>query len=69
MNNPIMIMLQNMANQSMGNGQQFAENILKQNPQFAQQIQGQDLKKTAMNLLRKNGIDPQSVVQMFGGNK
>lgn len=67
MNNPFMMMLQNMANQSMGNVQQFAQNLLRQNPQFAQQIQGQNLQQEAMNMLRQQGIDPQSVMQMFGG--
>ncbi len=67
MNNPFMMMLQNMANQSMGNVQQFAQNLLRQNPQFARQIQGQNLQQEAMNMLRQQGIDPQSVMQMFGG--
>jgi len=67
MNNPFMMMLQNMANQSMGNVQQFAQNLLRQNPQFAQQIQGRNLQQEAMNMLRQQGINPQSVMQMFSG--
>lgn len=66
MNNPFMRMLQGMAQQSMGNGQQFAQDILKNNPKFAQQIQGQNLQTLATNMLKQRGIDVNQVTQMFG---
>ena len=66
MNNPFMQMLQGMAQQSMGNGEQFAQQILQKNPQFAQKIQGQNLQQMAMKELKQRGIDPNQVMRMFG---
>ena len=43
MRNPIEMMVQNMIRQSGGNMQGMAQNILKNNPQFANALQGQNL--------------------------
>ncbi len=67
MNNPIMQMLQGMAQQAMGNGEQYAQQILQQNPQFAQKIQGQNVQQMAINMLKQQGIDPTMVTKMFSG--
>ena len=45
MSNPIEIMIQNILSKGNQYGEMYAQEILKNNPQFAQQIQGQDLRK------------------------
>ena len=64
MRNPIEIMVQNMLRQGGENPQVIAQNILKNNPQFAQQLQGQNLQELAMQEMRKSGLNP----QMFMNN-
>ena len=67
MTNPVEIMVQNMLRQGGGNIQSVAQNILKNNPQFAQQIQGQNVRELAMNEMRKRGLNPQMFMNgMFG---
>lgn len=65
MRNPIEMMLQNMLRQGGGNPQMIAQNILKNNPQFAQQLQGQNLQDLAMKTMQQRGINPQQIMQMF----
>lgn len=68
MRNPIEMMVQNMLRQGGGNPQVIAQNILKNNPQFAQQLQGQNLQELAMNEMRKSGLNPQMFMNnMFWG--
>lgn len=69
MRNPIEIMVQNMLRQGGGNPQVIAQNILKNNPQFAQQLQGQNLQELAMQEMRKRGLNPQMFMNNMFGNK
>lgn len=67
MGNPLEIIVQNMIKQGGGNVQTIAQNILKNNPQFAQSIQGQNVQELAMNEMRKRGLNPQMFMNnMFG---
>lgn len=67
--NPIEMMVQNMLRQGGGNPQVIAQNILKNNPQFAQQLQGQNLQELAMQEMRKSGLNPQMFMNNMFGNK
>jgi hypothetical protein len=66
MNNNVMGMIMQMMGQSGGNPQAMAQKILSQNPEFAKQIQGQNVPQMAQNLLRQRGIDPNMLSQMMG---
>lgn len=66
MNNPIMAMIAQMMGQSGGNPQAMAQQILSQNPEFARQLQGQNVPQMAQNMLRQQGIDPNVLMQMMG---
>lgn len=67
-NAPINNIMQLMA-QAKGNPQQFANNLLQNNPQFAKALQGQNPQQLAMRELQKRGIDPNMIVQMMNGRK
>lgn len=69
MRNPVEMMVQNMIRQSGGNMQSMAQNILKNNPQFAQMLQGQNLQELAMKEMRRSGIDPRMLNGMFGNGR
>ena len=69
MRNPIEMMVQNMLRQGGRNPQMIAQNILKNNPQFAQQLQGQNLQELAMQEMRKRGLNPQMFMNNMFGNK
>ena len=69
MRNPIEMMVQNMLRQGGGNPQVIAQNILKNNPQFANAIQGQNLQELAMQEMRKSGLNPQMFMNNMFGNK
>ena len=69
MRNPIEMMVQNMLRQGGGNPQVIAQNILNNNPQFAQQLQGQNLQELAMQEMRKRGLNPQMFMNNMFGNK
>ena len=69
MRNPIEMMVQNMLRQDGGNPQIIAQNILKNNPQFAQQLQGQNLQELAMQEMRRSGLNPQMFMNNMFGNK
>lgn len=69
MQNPVEMMVQNMIRQSGGNMQGMAQNILKNNPQFAQMLQGQNLQELAMKEMRKSGINPRMLNGMFGNGR
>lgn len=64
-NNPIVSMIQQMMMSGGNNPQAMAEQILRNNPQFAQQIQGKDVSKMAQEMLRQRGIDPAQIQNMF----
>lgn len=51
------------------NPQALANQILQQNPQFARMIQGQNVQQMAMEAMRQQGIDPNQIAQMLGGNR
>lgn len=69
MRNPVEMMIQNMVRQSGGNMQATAQNILKNNPQFANALQGQNLQELAMKEMRRSGIDPRMLNGMFGNGR
>lgn len=69
MRNPIEMMVQNMLRQSGGNMEMMAQNILKNNPQFAQQLQGKNLQELAMQEMRKSGLDPRLFMDNMFGRK
>ena len=64
-NNPIMSMIQQMIMRGGNNPQAMVQQILQNNPQFAQQIQGKDVSKMAQDMLRQRGIDPAQIQSMF----
>lgn len=66
MYNPIMAMISQMIGQSGGNPQAMAQQILQQNPEFARQLQGQNVPQMAQQLLRQQGIDPGMIPNMLG---
>lgn len=51
------------------NPQVLANQILQQNPQFARMIQGQNVQQMAMEAMKQQGIDPNQIAQMMGGNR
>lgn len=67
--NPVEMMVQNMVRQSGGNIQATAQNILKNNPQFANALQGQNLQELAMKEMRRSGMNPRMLNGMFGQNR
>ena len=69
MRNPVEMMVQNMVRQSGGNMQAMAQNILRNNPQFANALQGQNLQELAMKEMRRSGINPRMLNGMFGNGR
>lgn len=64
--NPIMGTIMQMMGQGGGNPQAMIQQILSQNPEFAKQIQGQNVPQMAQQMLRQQGIDPAMIQQMMG---
>lgn len=64
-NNPILMMIQQMMSRGGNNPQAMVQEILRNNPQFAQQIQGKDVSRMAQDMLRQRGIDPAQIQNMF----
>lgn len=69
MNNPILGMFMQLMGQSGGNPQGMAQQILSQNPEFARQLQGQNVPQMAQQMLRQQGIDPGVIQNMMGRRK
>lgn len=69
MNNPIMAMIAQMMGQSGGNPQAMAQQILSQNPEFARQLQGQNVPQMAQQMLRQRNIDPSMIQNMIGNRR
>lgn len=69
MNNPILGMFMQLMGQSGGNPQGMAQQILAQNPEFARQLQGQNVPQMAQQMLRQQGIDPGVIQNMMGRRK
>lgn len=65
MNSNLIMSISRMMSQSMGNPQAMAQNILRQNPQFAKMIEGQNLPNMAQQMLRQQGIDPNMLQSML----
>ena len=64
--NPILGSIMQMMGQGGGNPQAMVQQILSQNPDFAKQIQGQNVPQMAQQMLRQRGIDPNMIQQMMG---
>ena len=62
-NNQIMQRVATMIQQSGANPQAYVQELLRRNPQFAQQIQGQNPQTLASQYLRQMGIDPNQFFQ------
>ena len=60
-NNAIMQQFAMMMQQGAGNPQAYVQELLRRNPQFAQQLQGQNPQTLASQYLRQMGIDPQQL--------
>lgn len=58
-NNMIMQQFAMMMQQGGANPQAYVQELLRRNPRFAQQIQGQNPQELASRYLRQMGIDPQ----------
>ena len=58
-NNQIMQQVAMMMQQAGANPQAYVQELIRRNPQFAQQIQGQNPQTLASQYLRQMGIDPQ----------
>lgn len=58
-NNAIMQQIAMMMQQGAGNPQAYVQELLRRNPQFAQQIQGQNVQQMAAQYLQQMGINPQ----------
>lgn len=67
--NQFMQMIQGMMQQGGKNPQAFVDKLLKDNPQFAKQIEGQNVQQMAMQAMKQRGIDPAQLMQMFGGGR
>jgi isocitrate/isopropylmalate dehydrogenase len=63
--NPIMGSIMQMMGQGGGNPQAMVQQILSQNPEFAKQIQGQNVTQMAQQMLRQQGIDPGMIQNMM----
>lgn len=62
-NNSIMQKVAMMMQQGAGNPQAYVQELLRRNPQFAQQIQGQNVQQLASQYLQQMGINPQQFFQ------
>jgi ABC-type dipeptide/oligopeptide/nickel transport system ATPase subunit len=61
--NPFAQQLMTMMSQGGGNPQAYVQQLLQQNPQFARQIQGQNVQQMAAQALQRMGINPQAFFQ------
>ena len=57
-NNQIMQQVAMMMQQAGANPQAYVQELIRRNPQFAQQIQGQNPRTLASQYLQQMGIDP-----------
>ena len=64
-NNNTINYLINLVSRANGNPQDLAMNILKNNPNFARAIQGQDPKALAIQELQKRGINPDMIEKLI----
>lgn len=62
-NNPFAQQMMAMMSQGAGNPQAYVQQLLQNNPQFAQQIHGRDVKQMAAQALQQMGINPQQFFQ------
>lgn len=66
MKNNVMNMLNQIAREQIMNPQALLQNIMMNNPGFAQQLQGKNPRDYAISLLQSNNIDPMQILRMFG---
>lgn len=69
MRNPIENTIRGLLQQSGGNMQNVAQNILKNNPDFANAIQGQNLQELASKAMANIGISPKMFMNNMFGKK
>lgn len=62
-NNPFAQQMMLMMQQGGQNPQAYVAQLLQQNPQFAQQIQGRNVQQMAAQALQQMGINPQAFFQ------
>lgn len=62
-------MIRMLVQQGGANPQAFVQNILRNNPQFAKEIQGKNPQQFAQQLMQQNGIDINQVMSMFNGGR
>ena len=62
-NNPFAQQMMAMMSQGAGNPPGYVQQLLQNNPQFAQQIHGRDVKQMADQALQQMGINPQQFFQ------
>lgn len=63
-NNPMQL-IQMLMQQGNGNPQMVAQQILRQNPQFAKAIQGQNPEMLAKQVAQNQGVDINQLMSMF----
>lgn len=61
--------VQMLMSQGGANPQMVAQNILRNNPQFAQMIQGQNVQQLAIKAMQDRGINPAQVMGYFNGRR
>ena len=62
-NNPFAQQMMAMMSQGAGNPQAYVQQLLQNNPQFAQQIQGKNVQQMAAQAMQQMGINPQQFFQ------
>lgn len=65
LNNNAFSTITSLLTQCGNNPQMFAQNILKNNPEFAKAIQGQNPQELAMRELQRRGIDPNQIMRLI----
>lgn len=62
----MMNVIQGMLRMGGNNPQAMAQKILRENPQFAQQLQGKNPQQLAQQIMQQNGMNIDQVMQMLG---
>ena len=66
MSNPLQMIAQMIAS-GRSNPSAMVQQIMAQNPQFAQMVRGQNPRQLAEQILRQMGIDPAQIGNMMNG--
>lgn len=67
--NPLMQQIQMLMQRGGNNPQAFAQQLLRQNPQFAREIQGQNPEQLVRQIMQQNGMDINQIMSMRGGKR